>query len=288
MSNQSWHTGIDPKVLGTWNLHNAIGRREQELDFFLMTSSVSGSIGRLTQANYCAGNSFLDIFARYRRSLGLHAVAVGLGMITEVGYVHENPEIEALLLRTGITPIREDELLQILDISISADIEMCHPEWRDSHAAGHILTGLEPLRIVERRKQGFEVTNQTFDDPRLLLLASAVRGPTNDTAAFRGRTVNGHRIPAQVAAALESGTTLAVAISQVICKRFSDMILLDVAKVDIARPLAAYGIDSMAASELRSWLFKAFETDIPFGDFLNSSTTLSGLVERVQTNIERE
>src|ERR1700754_4208317 len=102
MSNADWHTSIQPKLTGTWNLHHAIQGKDDELEFFFMTSSISGSVGTATEANYCAANYFLDVFARYRRSLGLPANAIGLGMISEVGYLHENPDIEALLLRKGI------------------------------------------------------------------------------------------------------------------------------------------------------------------------------------------
>ena len=64
MTNEQWHTAVNPKVEGTWNIHNALLGKDAELDFFLMTSSISGSVGTATEANYCAGNYFLDLFAR--------------------------------------------------------------------------------------------------------------------------------------------------------------------------------------------------------------------------------
>ncbi|KAL2194014.1 KR domain-containing protein, partial [Corynascus similis CBS 632.67] len=97
MPNEWWHTGIDPKLIGSWNLYNALQGRTADLDFFLMTSSVSGSVGTATEGNYCAANYFLDVFARFLRNKGLPGLSIGLGMISEVGYLHENPEIEALL-----------------------------------------------------------------------------------------------------------------------------------------------------------------------------------------------
>src|SRR5262245_9254419 len=35
MTNEAWHTGIDPKWKGTWNLHNALEGHDDQLDFFL-------------------------------------------------------------------------------------------------------------------------------------------------------------------------------------------------------------------------------------------------------------
>ncbi|KAG4220523.1 hypothetical protein PC116_g30998, partial [Phytophthora cactorum] len=68
MPNEAWHTGIDPKWQGTWNLHNALqvhvdNDPQNEPDFFLLTSSVSGTVGTATESNYCSANGFLDAFA---------------------------------------------------------------------------------------------------------------------------------------------------------------------------------------------------------------------------------
>ncbi|MCJ1387150.1 hypothetical protein MMC17_010279, partial [Xylographa soralifera] len=113
MSNEYWYTGIDLKVQGIWYLYNSLRAlgRDTNLDFFLLISSISGSVGTATEANYCLANNFLDMFARHRRANGLPAVALGLGIISEVGYLHDNPEIRALLKRKGIHAIDEDELV---------------------------------------------------------------------------------------------------------------------------------------------------------------------------------
>ncbi|CAD6442030.1 5fd7581f-a946-47ba-91ea-832565a3a9f9 [Sclerotinia trifoliorum] len=57
---------------------------------------------------------------------GKKAVSVDLGMISDVDYFHENPEIEALLLRKGIRPLNGEESLQVIDLSLGgsgADFE---------------------------------------------------------------------------------------------------------------------------------------------------------------------
>lgn len=279
MSNDSWHTGIDPKVIGTWNLHNALQGKESELDFFLMTSSVSGSVGTATEANYCSGNFFLDIFSRYRRSLGLPAIAVGLGMISEVGYLHENPEIEALLLRKGIQALDEDELLQILDIALSSEMDIPHVS--DTAAAAHILTGLEPLGLLEQRKQGFEATSITYNDPRASILAGVLDG--NEDIAPTGPTSD---LPAPVIKALEAGTPLADAVYASVASRFGNLVLLPAPKIEERKPLSAYGMDSMIAAEFRTWFFQAFKVDIPFLELLNKTVTLGSLASTVTESIK--
>lgn len=68
MTSTSWQTSVKPKWAGTWNLHTAIEGYDDALDFFLMTSSMNGTVGLPTESNYCAANAFLDAFAFYRRS----------------------------------------------------------------------------------------------------------------------------------------------------------------------------------------------------------------------------
>lgn len=43
MALDEWNGAIAPKVQGTWNLHNST--LEQNLDFFIMFSSLSGIVG---------------------------------------------------------------------------------------------------------------------------------------------------------------------------------------------------------------------------------------------------
>lgn len=277
MSNHFWHTGIDPKVVGTWNLHNSIKGKDSDLDFFLMTSSVSGSVGTATESNYCSGNYFLDMFARYRRSLGLPAISVGLGMISEVGYLHENPEIEALLLRKGIQAIDEDELLQIIDVALSSKMTIAHGY--DAFAESHILTGLEPLGLKELRKKGFEGETPTLNDPRASVLAGSLDGDL----ALKGKDDD---LPAEVVKALEKGTPLEEAILQHIVRRFSNLVLVPLDKVDCAKPLAAYGMDSMIAAEFRTWFFSTFEVDIPFLELLSKTVTIRSLSDTVFAEVE--
>ncbi|KAL4912943.1 polyketide synthase [Aspergillus aurantiobrunneus] len=279
MPNHYWHTGIDPKVQGTLNLHHAINGKDEALDFFLMTSSISGSVGTATESNYCAANFFLDQFARYRQSLGLPATSIGLGMISELGYLHENPEIEALLLRRGIQAINEDELLQILDIALSEAARI--PHIYDRSAQVHILTGLEPFGLKELRKKGFEGTNPTLNDPRAVVLSRALDGERD--LAMKGQS---GRLPTEVSSALGMGSTLMDAVLAHVSKRFSNLVLLPLHKVDVDKPLAGYGMDSMIGAEFRSWFFQAFKVDISFLELLSKSVTVRRLSQAVVADIE--
>jgi hypothetical protein len=293
MSNQYWHTAIDPKVQGTWYLHNALraSGRDENLDFFLLTSSISGSVGTATESNYCAANHFLDLFARYRRSQGLPAVSMGLGMISEVGYLHDNPEIEALLKRKGIHAIDADELVQLLDLALSssssAEVEtpaallpgIHHPT--DGLASAHLLTGLEPTGLKELRRRGFDGNNPTLDDPRAALLAHALDGAGDvDRAAQEGR------YPVPVAKGLQDGLTLTEAVLDFVRHRFGNLVLIKYDAVDVAKPLSDYGMDSMLAAEFRTWFWSSMAVDIPLLMLLSKTCNLAGLADMAVAALE--
>lgn len=275
MSNKAWHTGIDPKVHGSWNLLNSLKKnsRESALDFFLMTSSVSGSVGTATEGNYCAGNHFLDLFSRHLRNQGLPAVAIGFGMISEVGYLHDNPEIEALLVRKGIQAIDADELLQLTDLALSSNSKLNFPHAHDAFAVSHMLTGMEAHGIKELRKKGFEGTQPAMEDPRANLLASALDGQDeNDSSS--GSTGG---LPAEVASLMKSGQTLPEAMLNFIRKRFGNLVLLKFNDVNVKKPLAQYGMDSMIGAEFRIWFYKSMGVDIPLVLLLGSTCTIESL-----------
>ncbi|KAL3450556.1 hypothetical protein BJX65DRAFT_316007 [Aspergillus insuetus] len=290
MSNKSWHTGIDPKVHGSWNLLKSLKKedRQSALDFFLMTSSVSGSVGTATEANYCAGNHFLDHFARHlRRTHDIPAVAIGFGMISEVGYLHDNPEIEALLVRKGIQAIDADELIQLTDLALSpsSNASLAIPHAHDTLAVAHMLTGMEPHGIRELRRKGFEGTQPAMEDPRANLLASALEGSDADSSSAGGSTGG---LPAEVAALVKGGQSLRDAVLHFIRKRFGNLVLLKFDAVDVKKPLAQYGMDSMIGAEFRIWFYKSMGVDIPLVMLLGASCTIESLRDLAAQVMESE
>lgn len=86
LQGQSWERFeqvMRPKVAGAWNLHTLTA--EIPLDFFVLFSSEASLLGSAGQANYAAGNAFLDGLAHYRRALGLPALSINWGSWDEVG-----------------------------------------------------------------------------------------------------------------------------------------------------------------------------------------------------------
>ncbi|RYP14556.1 hypothetical protein DL765_006289 [Monosporascus sp. GIB2] len=236
MPNKYWHTAIDP-------------------------SSVSASVGTATESNYCAGNHFLDLLARYRRAQGRPAMAIGFGMIPEIGYLHDNPEIGALPLRKGIQAINEDEFLQITDLALSQPLDMPHV-WGTA-AAGHVLKGLEPFGFIELRRQGFDDADNTL----------------------KQQAQNGD-LPAEVASSMDNeGATLEEAVLRHVTARFANLVLTPVDKVPPQKPLTEFGMDSMIAAEFCTWFFQAFRYDVLSLELLSKTVTVASLAAMVAADI---
>nr|ALQ32794.1 putative polyketide synthase [Fusarium bulbicola] len=292
MSNEAWHTGIDPKWQGTWNLHNTLQvhvdkDQSNEPDFFLLTSSVSGTVGTATESNYCSANGFLDAFARWRRGRGQACVSVGLGMISEVGYLHENPEIESLLLRKGIQPLNEDAFLQIVDLALTSE--------QDGRVDdSHLLTGLESAAIRELSAQGFDVTSHgVLNEARSSVLLASVLAekeaqdvaPPDGNVAVVAAAEWFKIIPSTLSpvfASVADSATLRIAIMHLIKTRFSNLILVPTDQISEDKPLPNFGVDSMIASEFRSWFWAVLRIDIPFLDIMSTKTSLGTLAELVE------
>jgi acyl transferase domain-containing protein/surfactin synthase thioesterase subunit/acyl carrier protein len=73
----------DPKIKGSWLLHHLT--RDMELDFFVLHSSLLSLTGSAGQANYTAGNAFVDALGAYRRGQGLPATVVNWGPWADAG-----------------------------------------------------------------------------------------------------------------------------------------------------------------------------------------------------------
>ncbi|RYC58435.1 hypothetical protein CHU98_g7782 [Xylaria longipes] len=210
-----------------------------------------GALVQLPRHNYCAVNAFLDGFARWQREQGIPSVSVGLRMISDVGYLHENPEIEALLLGKGIQPLNEDEFLKIIDLALASAAQR-HSS--NSLSSGHILTGLEPFGLKKLMSRGFEVDNGTMQDPRTTIISAGLMAEKESRKAIGHTTYNLGSgapewikpIPPQLAEVLsaitEDGDQRRDVVLKLILKRFSDLFILAQDQIDDTKTLAQYGI----------------------------------------------
>ena len=84
------------------------------MEFFINLSSLAGVAANASQSAYAAAGTFQDAFASYRASLGLPATTIDLGVITGIGYVAQNVELQDQLLKNGFQGVTEEEYLALI------------------------------------------------------------------------------------------------------------------------------------------------------------------------------
>jgi hypothetical protein len=118
MTFEQWQTTVSSKVQGTWNLHQVLQAQSEPLDFFVLFSSLSGLGGQIGQANYAAGNAFLDAFVQYRHFQGLACSVLDIGIMEDVGILaRETYRLDALRA-TSQHCLHEQDLLDALELMI--------------------------------------------------------------------------------------------------------------------------------------------------------------------------
>ncbi|GKT93280.1 polyketide synthase [Colletotrichum tofieldiae] len=286
MTHEEWTAAVNPKVQGTWNLHNACETAGLDLDFFLLFSSISGVIGQRGQANYAAANTFLDAFVQYRQALGLKASVVDIGAMVDYGYLAENPLLMERLTSQGFYCITIAQLLDALALVVKPYTP------GDKHLAartfvndfqlviGHrSLTSLaDPANRViwkEDRRMGFyfnsdsEKVTITKDSSDQGVLVSFLKSVTADPG-------------------LLSSPDSPVFIARQIAAQLFRLLLKPADNeqdIDVSISLQDAGLDSLVAVEMRSWWKGTFGFDISVLEMLGMGS-IAALGERAARGLK--
>lgn len=81
MTGEEWDRALRVKIDSNWILHELT--EEDELEYFVLFSSIASVLGNRNQGSYNVGNTFLNALATYRRRIGKTGVAIALGAMSE-------------------------------------------------------------------------------------------------------------------------------------------------------------------------------------------------------------
>ena len=103
---------FEPKINGTWNLFNAL--KHNELEKFVMYSSVTSLIGPGGQVAYSTANAFQNSFAKFARNHEVPAVSIIWGAVSDHGYVADIPQAVHTIQQEGFQAVVADSYLNQL------------------------------------------------------------------------------------------------------------------------------------------------------------------------------
>ncbi|KAL3291241.1 beta-ketoacyl synthase domain-containing protein, partial [Colletotrichum asianum] len=261
MTLDDYHTAIHAKFHGTWNLRRASEELQHPLDFFTLLSSISGIVGNKGQANYSAGNTLLDAFADYRRALGLQANSVDLGLIQDVGYVAEQEGFEARFDTRQWTPITEGTLRKILSYSILQQDNASAPI--NAESAAQLVTGIGfPL------PEDSDLTRDARFGYRFQNTGTGSEGKDGGSGKQGDETIRAfhalHKSGADRTALVKVGV-------EVVASQLAKILRLET-EIEPAKPLMTFGLDSLAAVELRNWIRLELGAELTTLDITNASS----------------
>ena len=237
---------LAPKIAGAWNLH-ALTLKD-DLDLFVLFSSISGFVGQPGQSSYAAASVFLDALAEHRRALGRPALAVDFGAIEGVGYMSRHGDIQRRLQRQGLAGLRPDEACAALEELLRGGIT------RACVARVDLATWTEHAAAAP---------NEVAPDGR----------PSPEQ-----RSGEGEPLRMRVAAApSDERTTM---LERYLVERTARVLETSPVRVDTDRPLPEMGLDSLMAVELRTAIRVDLGLDVPIVDLLEgmSLRKLAGIV----------
>ncbi|NRQ35174.1 SDR family NAD(P)-dependent oxidoreductase, partial [Nonomuraea sp. NN258] len=182
---ERFDTVLRPKVDAAWNLHELTS----DLSAFVLFSSVAATVGTAGQANYAAGNAFLDALAGLRHARGLPALSLGWGLWDDADGMAGTLSAADLqrLARSGIAPLTAEDGLELFDEALGAGEAAVLPvRWdlpalraRDAEASGPLRGPLRGLLPARPRRAGAQA------GPATLVARLAGLSPEARTGALR-------------------------------------------------------------------------------------------------------
>lgn len=226
---------LPAKITGATNLDRLT--RQDDLEVFVLFTSMATLIGNHGQSAYVAANGFLEGLARARRAAGLPAIAVGWGAIGDVGYLARDLGRAAMVRRmsgnvdfTGLQATRALDRLLAAGKTAEPVVHVSPMAWQA--VAATLPTLSEPAFGLFRRLGRRDVGESEEED-----LRAALMGMPQDRAVAR-------------MVAWLSG-------------RIARILQVSEKAVHPGKPVSELGIDSLMGVELGLTLQDALGADIP-------------------------
>ncbi|HEX4953119.1 MAG TPA: beta-ketoacyl synthase N-terminal-like domain-containing protein [Thermoanaerobaculia bacterium] len=245
MDSESLVASLRPKVLGAALLDELLA--PEELDFFLLFSSIASVLGSLGQANYAAGNAFLDALAWSRRRAGTLVQSINWGPWAGAGMAGERA-LQAAFESRGIHAFEPDQGLALLETL-----------WASPRAQA-VAVAVDWRRFTQSLPRG-------VPPPLLSLLAWLPEG-----AAVGASEGEGEPSWRRELASLGDASGRTAVATERVKDLVAGVLRIHPSQLDPQQPLNALGVDSLMLAEIRSRVGAAAGVEISLADLFGGAS----------------
>ncbi|MFF2721606.1 SDR family NAD(P)-dependent oxidoreductase [Streptomyces sp. NPDC058011] len=236
---QRLHTVLRPKIDAAWNLHQLT--HHHPIHTLTLYSSIAGLLGTAGQANYAAGNTFLDALAHHRTHQGLPTTSLAWGLWDGehggMGGSLTEADLKRLA-RSGLRALAPEEGMELFDAAP--------------------LTGRPVLAVTGL---DLEALRSGGEEPPLLF-RGLVRRPAVRTTAARGGEQAGPSLAERLAGLPEPERERLLV--DLVRARVAEVLgHADQGAVGADRAFQELGFDSLTAVELRNRLGESTGLRLP-------------------------
>ena len=256
MTFEDWTAVTKPKVQASWNLHAALPKG---MDFFVLTASISGIMGQITQVNYSSGNTYQDALANFRISQGEKAVSLDLGLLLIDGLLKDKPELVERLNNTGyFIPLSEPEIIAIFDHYCDPSLQLV------SSNDAQPIVGIQSPAVL--RAQGIQLP-QSMHEPFWSVMNCAGDNSTS-VVETKDQDTDLAAMVSNAASTTEAGTTA----TEGMMTKVAQLLSMPPETLDADRPVHSYGVDSLTAVDIRNWISKTFAVQMSTFEIMGDTT----------------
>jgi acyl transferase domain-containing protein/NADPH:quinone reductase-like Zn-dependent oxidoreductase/NAD(P)-dependent dehydrogenase (short-subunit alcohol dehydrogenase family)/aryl carrier-like protein len=273
MTHEQWQRIVKVKCHGAEILHDVTIAESCNLDFFIAFSSTSAVTGNKGQANYAASNAYLDALMEVRQRQGLPGVSMNVGAVMGVGVAENNTELLKSLKRMKHDMIKEHELLLQIDEALKLSFRFKG----QTHEGSHI----ETAKLYSPLGQERIITGINVTEPDVFWAQRSRFRNLYVNRTYGGGQSASIKADGLIAALSQAKSTeerVNILLSGLI-KKISVVMGVSVEELAPSQSLAAHGLDSIVAVELRKWLQDSAGVDVSLFDIINMPS-IHGLVQK--------
>lgn len=250
---------LEPKVNGSKNLDELF--YNDNLEFFILFSSMASFVGNPGQSNYGAANMFMASLAAQRRKRGVAASVIHLGLLLGLGHF-------ARSLDTGSNA--EAQLRNKFNVTSFSETDL-HAIFAEAIISGRADSVLDPgllMGFESYSRDGNETDARWRRIPLFSHFFSENTVLVNDEHHAQ-RSLQG--IQSQLAAVGNLQDALEL-LEQAFAEKLGAVLQCPGDTINRKMPLVALGFDSLVAVEVRSWFLKELAVDMPILKLLGGAS----------------